>query len=164
MIFAMSPIPNMMPNMAPEWCPNGPQNRSKIDPKTDAKFERISASIFDRFLSVLAFKTGPKGCPRNGGGRLGGALGGIFWLLMSKIVQKCSKGVQKCSKSAAKVPPGTEHFSKNDPKGEHMCLNVSSKRPAFRRVFETFVGEKMWGTIQDVYMIWVKARRTARSA
>ena len=59
-IFAMSPIPNMMPNMAPKWCPNGPQNRSKIDPKTNAKFERILASIFDRFLSVLAPKTGPK--------------------------------------------------------------------------------------------------------
>ena len=60
MIFAMSSIPDTLLNMAAKWYSNGFQNRSKIDSKTDATFERILASIFDRFLSVLAAKTGPK--------------------------------------------------------------------------------------------------------
>ena len=30
-LFAMSPILQMMPNMTPKWCPNGRPNRSNID-------------------------------------------------------------------------------------------------------------------------------------
>ena len=112
MIFAMSPIPHMMPNMAPKWCPNGPQNRSKIDPKTNAKFERILASIFDRFLSVLAPKTGPKSWVYFGAGASWGAFGAPSRRLPQKmtpqrphIAPKNRKRPQKWPQNVQKMTP-----------------------------------------------------------
>ena len=44
--------------MVPTWTPKSTKNRLKIDPKTDAQFECILASIFGRFWSVWGPKTG----------------------------------------------------------------------------------------------------------
>ena len=95
MIFAMSPIPNMMPNMAPKWCPNGPQNRSKIDPKTNVKFERILASFFDRFFVGSGSQDGSKRVPPKRGWPPWGRLGRHIMIFDvkndPKVIQRCPK-------------------------------------------------------------------------
>ena len=105
MIFDMSPIPQMMPNMAPKWCPNGPENRSKIDPKSDAKFERISASIFDRFWPVLGPKMGPNWWLYFRGGASWGAFGAPSRRLHRKMTSRRPQSAPKNGKRTPKWPP-----------------------------------------------------------
>ena len=74
------------------------------------------------------------------GGGLGGALHGIIWFLISKMIQKCSTGVQKWCKSAAKVPPGTRNCSKKlSQRWKNDSKLAPAKRPAVRLVFWAFL-------------------------
>ena len=130
------------------------------DPKIKEKTWHISEPTFLARKCKHIWKKAPTLVPKCesilGGGGLGGALRGIFWFLMSKIVQKCSKGVQKCSKSAAKVPPGTENYSTNNPKG---AKNVSKRAPQKSQHSVLFFNHFWWEHVRhNTHFAWSESR------
>ena len=116
------------------------------DPKIKEKTWHISEPTFLIKKCKNMTKQGPKRCPKGWvyfrGGGLGGALDGIIWFLISKMIQKCSTSVQKWCKSAAKVPPGTENYFKNDPKGEKHVSKRASKKTSIPLSFWTLLVRK----------------------
>ena len=114
MFFAMSPILQMMPSMTQKWCPNGLQNQTKkdqkINPKTDALFECILASVFHRFCSVWGPKTGLKINPKSIKNR--------SWAPMA------TPRPPKTHQRPSQDPPKTENRPQIDPKSAPNPSNI----------------------------------------
>ena len=85
------------------------------------------------------FQTVSKRVNRFPGWRPWGRLARHNLISISKIIQKCSTGVQKWCKSAAKVPPGTDNYSKKYPTCGNMFLNVPPKNASIPFCFCTFL-------------------------
>ena len=107
---------------APRRASKSTQNRLKIDPKTDAQFECILASIFGRFWSVWGPKTGPQIDPKSIKNR--------SWAPMA------TPRPPKTHPRPSQDPPKTENRPQIDPKSAQNPPNIDpTSTQHLRRIY-----------------------------